>query len=257
MLEIWQCVVNRHGAHHDVVHEVVETLWLVEQLGLQFLAHRFHVRPRQHRVIGQHAEQTQPAPLQPAPGEVGNEIEFLRQHLVDDDADDFDPLLLEQRLVQRDFVDRFADAAARHNDHLGAENLGCPRIRNVEHRTHARMAGTFAQHEVLLPGNAVKGLPQPAGEPFIVRRFQIAAREIRLDGDRAHVHERTVQLVNAVHQHGVFVDHLLGDFDVALAHRLDVADTGIEPFQGRQQAERRGGLAVVLPGGSNEDARSK
>ena len=119
------------------------------------------------------------------------------------------------------------------------------------------MAGTFAEHEVLLPGDTVECLPQPAHQPFVVRGFQIAAREIRLDGDRAHVHERTVQLVNAVHQDGVLVDFLLGDFDVALPHRLDVADTGIEPFQGRQQAERRGGLAVILPGGSNEDARSK
>ena len=38
-------------------------------------------------------------------------IHFSVEHFVHDDADDFDAFLFEKRLVQRDFVDRFADAA--------------------------------------------------------------------------------------------------------------------------------------------------
>ena len=42
--------------------------------------------------------------------------DFFLEHLVDDDADDFDAFLFKQRLVEADFVNRFADAALRNTD---------------------------------------------------------------------------------------------------------------------------------------------
>jgi hypothetical protein len=48
---------------------------------------------------------------------------------------------------------------------------------------------------------------------------------------------------------------LLLDFDEALADGLDVADARKMFLQGGDQAERRGGFAVVLAGGGDENAR--
>ena len=85
--------------------------------------------------------------------------------------------------------------------------------------------------------------------------LEIFPREIRLDGDRTHVHERAIHVIHRVHQHGVFVNFLLFDFDKALADGLDVADAGEMLLQRRDEAERRGGLAVVLARGGDENAR--
>jgi hypothetical protein len=73
---------------------------------------------------------------------------------------------------------------------------------------------------------------------------QIFAGEIRLDGDRAHVHERAVQAIDRVHEHGILVNFLLLDFDETLADGFDVADA-------REKcccnAAMRPSDAVVLP----------
>ena len=94
----------------------------------------------------------------------------------------------------------------------------------------------------------VRLTPRPASH--------ILGGEVWLDGDRAHVHQRTIQLVNPVHQDGIFIDLLLFNFDEALADRFDVADPRIMLLQRGQETKRGGGLAIVLAGGSDEDARS-
>jgi hypothetical protein len=53
-------------------------------------------------------------------------------------------------------------------------------------------------------------------------------------------------LINAIHQHGVLVDLMLGNFHEALADRLDIAGSRVMPLNGRQQTERGGGFAFVL-----------
>ena len=85
--------------------------------------------------------------------------------------------------------------------------------------------------------------------------LEIFAREIRFDGNRAHVHQRAVHLIHRVHQHGVLVNFLLLDFDEALADGLDVADAREMLLQRGDQAERHGGFAVVLARGGDENAR--
>ena len=117
------------------------------------------------------------------------------------------------------------------------------------------MARAFAEHKVLFPRHAVEGFLNLLDERFVVRRLEILPGEVRLDGDGAHVHQRTVEPKHRVHQHGVLVNLLLLDLDEALADRLDVADAGEMFLQRGDEAERGGGLAVVLPGGRDEDAR--
>ena len=201
------------------------------------------------------AEQFEAFSLQPFAGELGDVIQFVRQHLVDDDADNLDAVLLEEGLVQGDFVHRLADAAARDDDHLCAEHLGDLRVGQVKHRADARVAGAFTEHEVFFPRDAVEGFLDASHKRVVAGFGEILAGEVRLDGDGTHVHEGAVELVNGVHQHRVLVNLLLGDFHETLAHGLDVADARELLLQRGKQAQRGGGLAVVLPRGGDEDAR--
>ena len=139
--------------------------------------------------------------------------------------------------------------------HLALEQLGDARIREVEDRADAGVAGAFDDDEVLFPRRAVEGILDAPDEEFVVRVLDVAAREIRLDGDRAHRLERRVDAEGLVDQHGVLVDALAFDFDEALADRLDETDAPAPLSQRGEKAERGGGLAVVLLRGGDEDAR--
>ena len=138
---------------------------------------------------------------------------------------------------------------------LPPRSFGDLRVGQIEDRADAGVAGAFAQHKILFPRDAVEGLLDFFDERLVVGRLKIFAGEIRLDGDRAHVHERAIQPIHRVHQHGVLVNFLLLDFDEALADGLDVADAREMFLQRGDQAERRGGLAVVLARGGDENAR--
>ena len=177
--------------------------------------------------------------LEAAPGEFGDVTKPVRMHLVQDDADDLDAFLLEQRLVQADFVDRFADAALGDNDDFGPEHLGHLRVGQIKHRTDAGVARAFAQHEILFPRDAVEGLLNFFDQRVVIGRLEIFAREIRLDRDGAHVHQRAIEPVNAIHQHRVFVDLLLVDLHETLADRLDVADARMELLNARRAGRAR------------------
>ena len=97
------------------------------------------------------------------------------------------PLLLEQGLVEGDFIDRFADASLADNDHFGPENLRHLRVREVEDRPDARVAGALAQDEILLPSDAVEGFADFSDQGFVVRGLEVFAGEIGFDRDGTHV----------------------------------------------------------------------
>jgi hypothetical protein len=84
--------------------------------------------------------------------------------------------------------------------------------------------------------------------------LQVLARKIRLNRNGTHINQRAIKLVNLVHQHGVFIDFLLLDFDKPLPNGLDVADARVKALQGGEQPDRRRGLALVLTGGGNINA---
>ena len=157
--------------------------------------------------------------------------------------------------VKIDLVNGFADAALADDDDFCAHDLGHLGIGEIENRPDPGVAGTFAQNKILFPRDAVKGLDDFFDQRLVIGRLQIFAREIRLHRDRTHVQQRTIELVHLVHQHGVLVNLLLLDFDKALADRLDVADARIKLLQRGEQPERGGRLALVLPGGGDENAR--
>src|SRR6266704_636651 len=119
------------------------------------------------------------------------------------------------------------------------------------------MTGAFAKNEILFPGDAIESVLDFLDQHFVVGGLKVFAREIRFDGDWAHVHERTIELVYAVHQDSVFVYFLFGDFDEPLTDRFDVSNTRIMLLQRCNQAERGRSLAVILAGRRNEDAWSR
>src|SRR6266536_5746684 len=114
------------------------------------------------------------------------------------------------------------------------------------------MAGSFTEDEVLLPGDPVERFLNPFDERVAIGGLQILPGEVRLHRDRVHVHQWTVQAVDPVYQDDVFIDLLLLDLHETLPHRLDVADARVGVLQQRKQAQRGGGLAVVLPRGRDE-----
>ena len=254
MLEKLHRIVRAHSADDDVVHGRVQRGRLVQQLGVQFLADQIHCRVAKNLFVRQDAEQVQAFALEAAPRKVGDVIHFVAKHLVEDDADDFDAFLFKQCLIQANFVNRFADAALRDDDDFCAKDFCDLRVGQIEHRADTGVAAAFAQHKILFPGDAVEGLLDFADERVVVGRLKIFAREIRLDGNRAHVHERTIHPVNRVHQHRVLVNFLLLDFDEALADGFDIADARKIFLQRGNQAERRGGFAVILARGGDENS---
>lgn len=144
-------------------------------------------------------------------------------------------------------------AAAGHAEVKSDETAWCSAFVNFC-MEQAGIKGTMslAARSWLRWGKEVKAQPGAVG---VWPRGKSAWQGHRLDGDRRHVHERTVQSEHLVHQDGVLIDLLLVNLDEALAHGLDVANASVAPFQRGKQAQGRGGLAVVLPRGRDEDAR--
>ena len=143
----------------------------IQQFGVQFFADQVHGWIAKDLLIRQHAEQFQALALEAAPREVGDVIHFFAQHLVENDADDLDALLFKQRLVERDFINRFADAALRDDDDLGAENFCDLGVGQIKNRADAGVPAAFAQHKILFPGDAVEGLLDFFDQRLVVRRI--------------------------------------------------------------------------------------
>ncbi len=131
-----------------------------KQFGAQFFADQIHGRIRQNLFVRQHAEQVQPFAFQPAADEPRDFGNFFLMHLVDDDADDFDAFFFKQRLIQADFVNRFADAALGNDDDFAAERFGDLRVGQIKHRTDASVAAAFAQNKIFFPRDAVEGMSE-------------------------------------------------------------------------------------------------
>ena len=124
---------------------------------------------RQDRLVGHDPQQFESFSFQTAAGEFGNGINFFSEHLVEDDADDLDAFFFEQGLVQGNLVDRLADAALGHHDDFGANQFGHPRVGQIEDGADAGVAGAFAKHEVLFPGNAVEGVLNAFNQNVVIR----------------------------------------------------------------------------------------
>src|SRR5439155_13073662 len=117
------------------------------------------------------------------------------------------------------------------------------------------MARAFAQDELLFPGDAIERILNFPDERFVIRGLEVLASEVRLDGDGAHINERTIEPINAVHEHRILVDFLLLDFNEALPHRLDITDARIPLLDRSDEPQRNRSLAIILPRGGDEDAR--
>jgi len=252
--EILHCVLGAHCADHDVFNEIVHGAGHGQDFGLELFADQIYGGIGQNLLMRKHAQEFEAFAAKTASSEVADIIHLRPQNFVDDDANDFDAFLFEKSFVQADFVDGPADATLGHDDDFCAEDFCDLRVGEVENGTDAGMAGAFAENEVFFPGNAIKGLLNFFYERFVVGGLQVFAREIRFDGDRTHVHERTIELIDTVHENGVFINFLFGNFDEPLADGFDVSDSWVMLLERRDEAERGRGLAVVLACGGNEDA---
>jgi hypothetical protein len=181
-----------HRADDDLLHAPPAFRFAVEEVAFDGLANLPERRIGQQRLLGNHAEQFDAEPGETAPREVAHVIDLLAEHLVQNDADDLDVLLVEERLVERDFVDRFANAAARHEDDLAFEQPRHARIREIEHAADTGVPRAFDNHEILFPRRAIERVLNALHEMLVVGLLDVAPREIRLDGDRAHRFERRV-----------------------------------------------------------------
>ncbi len=247
-------VIDAHGADDDVIDDAVEGAGGIEALGLEFFGEEADGGVGEEGAVGDDAEEAETFSFEAALGELGDEVEFFGEDFIEDDADDFDAFLLEEGLVEGDFVDGFADAALGDDHDFGAEEFGDAGVGEVKDGADAGVAGAFAEDEVLFPGDAVEGEADALDEGIVVGGFEVAAGEIGFDRDGAHVDEGAIELVDVVHEDGVLVDFVFIDFDEALADRFDVADAGVVFLEGGEEAQGGGGFAVVLAGGGDEDA---
>jgi hypothetical protein len=248
-------MMDAHGADHDFFDEDDPGRRLVEQFGAEFLGDRGHGGTAEERLVGNDAEEFEAFAAEAAPGEIGDELDFFAEDLVEDDAEDFNAFLFEERLVEADFIDGFADAALGDDDDLGAEEAGDAGIGEIEHGADTGVTGTFAEDEILFPRDAVEGLLMRPTSVLVVGTFEVAPGEVGFDGDGAHIDQGTIEVVDLVHEDGVFVDLVFFDGDEALADRFDVADPWIDSLHRGEQTEGHGGLPVVLAGGGDEDTR--
>ena len=226
-----------HGSDDHLIDDLGQRGFSNQNLRLELIGDRPECWAREDGLVRHHPQQFESLALEAALRELGDIVEFLGQHFVDDDPDDLNPFLFEEGVVHDRFVDGLADAASGHDDDLGIEQFGDVRVGEVEDAADAGVPGAFAKHEVFLPSHAIKGLVDALDQGLEVGRLQVLAGEVRLDRDGRHVHQRAVQPEDAVHDHGVLVDLLLVDFYKALTHRLDVADPSVALLQCSQESE--------------------
>ena len=175
---------------------------------------------------------------------------------VEDGAEDLNAVLIEEGFVKCDLVDGTADAAGADQDDGGVEEFGNAGVGEVEDAAHAGVAGALDEGEVFFPRNAVEGAADAVFElgEHGVGVFDEAARESGVHRDGAHAFDGHADFIDGVEEDGVFVDHVAGDLDEALADGFDEADAGEVLLKGGEEAEAGGSLAVVHARGGDEDA---
>jgi hypothetical protein len=86
------------------------------------------------------------------------------------------------------------------------------------------MTAPLDDGEVFFPTGTIEGMPDSFDEGFVVGFFDIAASEVRLDRDRAHVLNRNPSVKCGLDEKAVIIDAMAVHFSEPLADRLDVAD---------------------------------
>ena len=131
--------------------------------------------------------------------------------------------------VHVDGIQRAADAAARDEDDLRAEQLADRGVGQSDHAAHAGMARAFGDDDAPV-GEVFQGAVdfqgEGAGEPRAMPRVEIGAGEVPGEPHRRQLGQRQVrQLGEFADQLHVLVHHdALGVADQLLADRLEIAD---------------------------------
>src|SRR6185295_7518866 len=100
----------------DFIDQVVQMGRSIEELGFEILLNQADGRAGKDRVVGNDPQQIQSLTLEAASDEVGHIIDLAENNFIEDDPNDFNAFTVEERLIQSDFIDGFADAASRNQD---------------------------------------------------------------------------------------------------------------------------------------------
>jgi hypothetical protein len=171
-------------------------------------------------------------------------------HLVHNGARHGHAVLLEERGVQDDLVDRSSHAALAH-DHRGrAQQARHDRVREPDHRADPGVARPLDEHELLRVGEDRVRAPDPGPEVLDDLAGDVCLREAARNVDRAHDVVRVGEAEDRLHEHGVLVRRdpaLVGDG--ALADGLREAGPEALLDEGVDKAERGRRLPAILARG--------
>ena len=247
--------VGRHGPDDRAAHPPLQRGLPGQQLAAQLVGHLPHGGGGQQRLVGHHAQHLDPLALQAQAHVLAHLGELVRQHLVDDDPQQRHALLVEERLVEHHLVDGLADAGAADQDHRRAQQAGHLGVGQVDHRAHPRVPGPLHEHEIPALRAALERLLHPGGQLAGGAFADVALGEPRGDGHRAHVRQGAAGVEQRVDQDGVLVHLVPADRVHLLPDGFDVAHPRVARAHPLHQPQDRGGLAFVLPGGGDVDAR--
>ena len=103
-------VGRTHRADAHVGHTGAIMFGSMQERSADVVADSFEGRLLEHIFPGDHSQQFEAKAFKPFARSLGDRFKFLRKHLVHDDTDDLDILLVEERLVDRRLIDRTPNA---------------------------------------------------------------------------------------------------------------------------------------------------
>jgi hypothetical protein len=191
---------------------------------------------------------------EPTPQDLGKLRVALDVDLVDDRTQHPDTMRGEELAVQHDLIDRSADAPLAYDDDRRIEKSRGLRVRETDHRSHARVPGTLDDDDVLAVCHALESGADLLSQVIADAAHHVVGREVARQGDRAHVVQGVRKIEDRLHQDGVLIGPCTVDDQVALANRLHEAE-GVALVADRgQHAEAHRRLAPVLACRRQEDA---
>ena len=198
-------------------------------------------------------QQLQAQTLETPARKIRNVVHLVHAHLVHHDPDNLNALAVKESLIEGHFVDRSTDSSGGDKNNLTAKEAGDGGIRKIENRSDPRMTAPLDDGEVFFPTGTVEGMSDSFDKGFMVGLSDVAAREVRLHRDGAHVLNRNPSPKCGLNEKAVIVDAMSIHLGETLANRLDITNLGKASTKSRIKPKRSSRLARILLRGGNEN----
>jgi hypothetical protein len=130
-------------------------------------------------------------------------------------------------------------------------------IIKVEDSTDTGMPGAFYDNHILIACNLFEVAGNTLFQHVMMRIVDIAARELSVDRNRAHILYIVIAPVHIPHQYGIGIDPVPVDFHVPLPDRFNESQAFIPFAENAHQSDTGGRFPVILAGSRDINPRDR